>query len=183
LTKLTDAIDELKTKYDSLLNETLSKIEELDWWTDDFSSVLWQETKHHEQIGIWKKTWVKDKEDYTDAIGFWISGIDFDSIIRHSDEIPSASIWCTKGVKRFGIDQEEFTNELYREIQKIPSLAQMKKTSCYYYYNLPESSTQLIEAIKDGKVFMEIILKHFNNLASSIDIIDKTLEKNKKKLR
>ncbi len=172
--KFENAVKELKGTHQELIDEAISKItEECKGWSEDkFIVKTYPEIKETQEIYVYKKSWIFGKGDW-DFIGLGIQNIDINGIIGEDE--PYVCIW-TKNVKKSGIDLEDFNATLLKELKEMSSSLEIEKNWGFWFY-FPQSQKELLEAMKKGKPFIDILIAQFNALSKFIDPIDKTIEK------
>lgn len=177
--KLEDAVEKLKGTHQELIDEAILKItEECKGWSEDEFIVRPYPEKRARQIYVYKKSWIFGKEKDWGLIGLGIENIDINGII--GEDKPYVCIW-TESVKMLGIDLENFNATLLKELKDMSSSLEIENWGSSIGFYFPQSQKELLEAMKKGKPFIDILITQFNTLSKFIDPIDKTIEKYRRK--
>lgn len=181
--KFMDAVEKLEGTYQELIDEAISEIKECEpWSSDEFNVITYPEKRNNtEQIYIYKKSWICGNDKW-DIVGLGIQCIDIYSIMGSGESEPYACIW-TERVEKKGVDLEKFNDHLLKKLkdrQSSPKQTNNLKLEIEYWgywFYFPQSQKELLEAMKKGKPFIDILVEQFNTLSKFIDPIDKTIEK------
>ncbi len=174
--KFEDALENLERSHQELIEEAILTIKDecKQWLGDEFEVRLSQE-KSTIYIDVYKKSWILGEKDW-DFIGFEWGNIDINSIMGYGEDKPYFCIW-TKNIKKLDVDLDEFNATLLKELKDIVSSLKIVNWGSSIGFYFPQSQKELLEAMKKGKPFIDILIMQFNTLSKLIDPIDKTIEK------
>lgn len=174
--KCRKVVEKLYSRYQELIEKKIK--EEWDWWNHDEFEILFYPEKNANDVSVHKKSW-KCGSDKWNFVGLGLANIDFDSIIGHGDDYPSAYIW-TKKVKNLGVDLDKFNAAIRKEVKDIfPSqIKEWENWKSGIGFYIPQRE-ELKNALRKGEFIdiIDIFIENLNTLGKCIKPIDKTMEK------